>query len=369
MRRVLFVDDEPRILQGIENLLFDLYEEWDITTAENGHDALLRLSEQEFDVLVTDMRMPGMDGADLLDQVRVRFPNVALFVLSGHADREALLSTLGTVHRFLAKPCDGPHLIETLQQTSGFLTRVATDMKENLGRATSLPSASSFTMEGCGKTVPELVKKVESDAAAALLVLRAADLFLKSDAATTDIRTAIDRLGVEFTHSVLCSMPPPSSYAGLDQDIVDGIHAHGRLVAECARAIAGDAKWKETAFITGLFHDIAHLLSYSIDPEAYDDSPITQTNLDGHAELGATILGLWGFRKEVVDVVAHHHDLEQACESYPSVMSSVVLAEAISFSLLKHIPCEAFEYLPPEVLMPLVEKVKVIIESLENEAA
>ncbi len=370
MRRVLFVDDEPRILQGIENLLFDMYEDWEVTTADNGLDALLRLREHRYDVLVTDMRMPGMDGPALLEQVRAQFPDVALFVLSGHADRDALLSTLGAVHRFLAKPCDGPHLIDTLQNTSGFLNQVSSGVKRNIGRATRLPNASTFTMTGCGTGRAELIKKVESDAAAALLVLRAADLFLKSDAGTTDIGEAIDRLGGEFAHSILTSMDPPSAFEGIDQGIVDELHAHGRLVAECARAIAGDAAWKETAYITGLVHDIAHLVSYSIEPDSFDESPLVNADTDSHAELGATVLGLWGFREEVVEVVKHHHNLEMACASYPSVMSSVVLAECMAYSVLHDdAPCKAEKYLSAEVLDPMRESVKAVIERLKNETA
>ncbi len=369
MKRVLFVDDEPRILQGIENLLFDLYEDWEVFTADNGLDALLLLRQHRFDVLVTDMRMPGMDGPALLVQVRAQFPDVALFVLSGHADKDALLSTLGAVHRFLAKPCDGPHLIETLQNTSGFLEQVSSGVKRNIGRATRLPNASTFTMVGCGTGRAELVQKVESDAAAALLVLRAADLFLKSDAGTTDIGVAIDRLGGDFTHSVLSSMDPPSAFEGIDMGIVDELHAHGRLVAECAREIAGDVSWKETAYLTGLLHDIAHLVSYSIEPDSFKEPPLVGSAADAHATLGATVLGLWGFREEVIEVVKHHHDLEKACASYPSVMSSVVLAECIAFSIIEDRPCPAAEYLSAEILLPLHGKVKAVIERLQTAAS
>lgn len=368
MKSVLFVDDEPRILQGIENLLFDLYEDWDVHTADSGEGALALLGSRPFDVMVTDMRMPGMDGPALLAQVRQQFPDVALFVLSGHADKDALLSTLGAVHRFLAKPCDGPHLIETLQNTSGFLEHVSSGVKRNIGRATRLPNASTFSMVGCGFSRAELVKKVESDAAAALLVLRAADLFLKSDAATTNIGVAIDRLGEEFTHSILCSMDPLSTFEAIDQKIVDELHVHLRLIAECARAIAGDAGWKETAYITGLVHDIAHLVSYSIDPQSFTQSPLMQSDHDSHASLGATVLGLWGFRQEVIDVVAHHHDLELACASYPSVMSSVVLAECLAFSVIENKPCGAEKYLSAETLSPLRAKVEAVIERLKDES-
>ncbi len=364
MKRVLFVDDEPRVLQGIENLLFDLYEDWDVTTVDNGLDALLRLREHRYDVMVTDMRMPGMDGPTLLEQVRAQFPDVALFVLSGDADQTAIVSTLGSIHRFLAKPCNGPHLIDTLKKTSGFLDQISSNVKRRVGRATRLPSASTFTMAGCGTTRAELVTKVESDATAALLILRAADTLLKGEAGTLEIGVAVDRLGVDLTHSILSSMEPPSAFDGIDQEIVDDMHLHGRLVAECARALSGDAAWKETAYITGLVYDIAHLVSYSVDPESF----VTMDE-NARGELGATVLGLWGFRQEVIEVVKEHHDLEKACTSYPSVMSSVILAECIAFSVLEDKPCPVTKYFSNEVLTPLRETVQAVIKRLQNETA
>ena len=84
--RILFVDDEQRILEGIENLLFE-HTQWDTQFACSGDAALERLrAGPSFDVLVTDMRMPGMDGLDLLQHVLQEQPHMMRIVLSGEAE-------------------------------------------------------------------------------------------------------------------------------------------------------------------------------------------------------------------------------------------------------------------------------------------
>ena len=106
LSRVLFVDDEPRVLEIIR-LNFARY--YDVHTAEGGQEALDLISESPdpFSVIVTDMRMPGMNGADLLSRVRSLSPNTVRLVLTGYTDMDTALSAVhnGYVFRFLQKPC------------------------------------------------------------------------------------------------------------------------------------------------------------------------------------------------------------------------------------------------------------------------
>ena len=87
--KLLFVDDEPNVLRGLSRLLFQYSDEWDMHFSSSGEEALRVLSEDPIDVLVTDMRMPGMDGAKLLEIVHEKHPRVARVVLSGHTELEA----------------------------------------------------------------------------------------------------------------------------------------------------------------------------------------------------------------------------------------------------------------------------------------
>jgi len=79
-RKILFVDDEQKILQGLERMLHPMRKEWEMKFAEGGAEALSLLQKEPFDVVVTDMRMPGMDGAQLLSEVKQQAPEVVRIV-------------------------------------------------------------------------------------------------------------------------------------------------------------------------------------------------------------------------------------------------------------------------------------------------
>lgn len=117
MKRVLFVDDEPNVLQGLQRMLRPQRRRWDMTFCDSGEEALRRLAEAPFDVLVSDMRMPGMSGAPLLAEAQARFPRVVRLILSGQADRESLDALAGVTHRFLSKPCDAALLQAAIEES------------------------------------------------------------------------------------------------------------------------------------------------------------------------------------------------------------------------------------------------------------
>ena len=93
-RRILFVDDEPNVLQGLKRMLRGMRNEWEMSFAESGPEALETMTKEHFDVVVSDMRMPGMDGAQLLSEVKKRHPHVVRIVLSGQSDKEMVLKSV-----------------------------------------------------------------------------------------------------------------------------------------------------------------------------------------------------------------------------------------------------------------------------------
>jgi len=86
MRRVLLADDEPRILEGLRRKLRSQRNEWDMAFAPGGETALAIMEATPFDVIVSDMRMPEMDGDTLLTQVRNMHSQVVRIALSGHTE-------------------------------------------------------------------------------------------------------------------------------------------------------------------------------------------------------------------------------------------------------------------------------------------
>jgi len=118
VKRILFVDDDESVLDALRNILRKRRNEWDMVFSIGAKAALTELAKAPFDVVVTDMRMPGMDGAALLTHVRDHYPGTARIVLSGHAERDAIVRALPVTHQFLNKPCDAVTLRSVVERTS-----------------------------------------------------------------------------------------------------------------------------------------------------------------------------------------------------------------------------------------------------------
>ena len=112
---ILFVDDEENVLRGLGRMLYAQRGAWRMRFAAGAREALSLLEEAPADVVVSDMRMPDLDGASLLHIVRRRWPAAVRIVLSGHADESAMIRALGAAHRYLAKPCPKETLIAVIE--------------------------------------------------------------------------------------------------------------------------------------------------------------------------------------------------------------------------------------------------------------
>ena len=115
---VLFVDDEPQILDGLRRNLRAYRREWTMGFCEGAEQALSAMAESPFDVIVSDLQMPGMDGAELLTRVRDQYPDTVRIVLSGQSEQERILQAVGPAHQYLSKPCDPEFLKKTITSAS-----------------------------------------------------------------------------------------------------------------------------------------------------------------------------------------------------------------------------------------------------------
>ncbi|HLO95881.1 MAG TPA: response regulator, partial [Burkholderiaceae bacterium] len=103
---VLCVDDEPAILSSLRRLLRP--KGYKVLLAEGGQAGLAMLAQEPVDLVVSDMRMPEMDGAQFLEQVRMRWPEVIRILLTGYADVSSTIAAInrGEIHRYISKPWD-----------------------------------------------------------------------------------------------------------------------------------------------------------------------------------------------------------------------------------------------------------------------
>ena len=171
--RILFVDDEPNLLDGIRRTLFEKY---DFLTASSGAEALdLIRREGPFAVVVSDMRMPAMNGAELLSRIRVRSPDTVRVLLTGHSDIDAAIDAIndGQVFRFLTKPCPSQRLISTLEDSLAHY-RLITSERELLEK--TLSGAVNVLIDVLGLAAPSVLAQANQLRACVSHVVRTAQL-------------------------------------------------------------------------------------------------------------------------------------------------------------------------------------------------
>jgi DNA-binding NarL/FixJ family response regulator len=113
--RILFVDDEPLVLQALKSLLRAKRNEWEMVFVGGAADALAELERKPFDVVVSDMRMPNIDGAELLERVAQQWPSTGRLILSGYADAAAKARAAEWAHVCVEKPCELEELSEAIE--------------------------------------------------------------------------------------------------------------------------------------------------------------------------------------------------------------------------------------------------------------
>ena len=143
--KIIFVDDELNVLSGLRRMLRPMRGQWDMTFAGSGREALKVLTEKDCDIIVTDMRMPDMDGAQLLYKVKELYPQMVRIALSGYTSNETILRSVGPVHQFLSKPCNAQVLKTTIIRVRSCLDLLTNEKLQGLiSQLETLPCMSSL---------------------------------------------------------------------------------------------------------------------------------------------------------------------------------------------------------------------------------
>jgi HD-like signal output (HDOD) protein/ActR/RegA family two-component response regulator len=331
---ILFVDDEVPVLDGLRRKLADQNDRWTMLFATGGADALELAARQPVDVVITDMRMPGMDGAALLDEFRRLHPTAARFILSGFSEREAVFRTLGPAHQYFVKPCDSAVLVRAVERTLTFRRRLhAPDMLAVVAGAKAiptLPKALDHLMEelqsatGAAGQVAKIISSDIGLSAQVLKLVNSAYFFLPNR--VTDVLGAVNLLGFDLLRSVAVLAGIFGSFHANEADhkTIERLEHRSLLIGLVARRIAF-SEHLETVLINqcqcaGMLAHIGSLLLFAHRSAMMSE---LQRELDGvggeilaaeqyrfrttHPELGACLLNLWGFNHSIVEAVLWHH--------------------------------------------------------------
>ena len=354
--KIIFVDDEPNVTSGLRRMMHRYQSDWDMSFCTSGAEALELMAEQPYSVIITDMRMPEMTGADLLQQVHERHPETIRIVLSGHCNQDLILKSIGFAHQYLAKPCSAEDVYRAI--TRSLKLRSMLDVPElhaRISQIRALPTPSDTYQklvaavneeEPSLKKVGELIGEDVGLTTKLLQIINSAFFCLPTE--VRDTHHAVNLLGLENIQSLVIAT---GVFNGLDVKPVGGISPtsmrnHGIEVGQLAAKIAKhwglDQRACEHANLAGMLHDVGKLIqiAYFTDEmqeiaaslEAGEQQALAaEIRVLGvhHGQIGAHLLSLWGLPDPIIEAVTFHHDPSALGDVAPSVLTAVHVANAL----------------------------------------
>jgi HD-like signal output (HDOD) protein/CheY-like chemotaxis protein len=358
-KRILFVDDDQSLLDGLRRSLRPYRDQWEMRFTTNAREALEILEAEPFDAVISDMRMPGMSGVELLSAVAERHPEMVRIILSGQSDQEMTYKSVMIAHQYLSKPCDKGQLESALQR--------AFKLQETLGNQRLRKLVTGIrTLPVLPAVYSEITRQLNADIAS----LRTIGNTIGKDPAMTakilqlvnsaffglgrhvsDPGEAASLLGIDTIKTLVLSVgifsqfnpgahrvPGFSLSALWDHCNWVGVYARRIAIAENATALM-----QEECLLSGLLHDLGILVLIANLPQEYAEVskaatqqhiPLHKAERDHfgttHAELGAYLLSLWGFSDPVVEAIVFHHTPSLSPHQEFSPLTAVHAANAFS---------------------------------------
>lgn len=354
MKRILFVDDEPLVLDALRNVLRKHRDEWHMVFAPGGEEALAELAAATFDVIVTDMRMPRLDGASLLHRVKALYPGTARIVLSGHAEQDMVMKVLPMAHQYLTKPCDRLALRAAIDQACLLQVQLAdVATRELVGDIESLPSVprtyveltNTLADEDAG--VGDVSAIVERDPALSAKVLQIANsAFFGRGKPVSSICDGVNFLGLDLIRALSLMVGifgSTEQHHGVDGMRIEQLQHEAVLVASIARRIVRERGRRDEAYAVGVLHDVGKYIFLLRAPDHYADviriaeesgRRLQEVEFEHfgttHAQVGAFLLDTWGLPYDVVQAVAYHHTPNKA----PFVNDALITAVHVAAGLV-----------------------------------
>jgi HD-like signal output (HDOD) protein len=348
--RVLFVDDEEHVLEALRDALRPYRTRWAMSFVDSSSAALTLLDEARHDVIVSDLLMPGLDGATLLERVRERHPTAVRIVLSGHADLDMVARAAGVAHRLIAKPCDTEDLARVIEGSCALQQMTARlELRGCVAGASSLPSVPRLYAEltellaSGTASVRDAARVIQSDIAMSAKVLQLANsAYFGRRHPVCQVAEAVAYLGLEPVRALVLHaeafhhlrVDPP--IPGFD---LEELQRHCTRVGRVARALLADtdARRSGDAIAAGLLHDLGLLILAAQDRDELarilslareQCRPVYEVERERHSlthgEIGAHLLALWGLPQAVTEAVAHHHEAPPAGEPFNEISATYV---------------------------------------------
>jgi putative nucleotidyltransferase with HDIG domain len=334
--RVLFVDDDANVYRSLKRVIASRRAPLDILTASTAAGVMRIFEEEPCEVVVTDSKLPDMDGSGLLALVRDRWPGTLRILMTTETDNAVVSSLLGPAHQLLTKPATPEYLLGAIQSASGLrLLLMDERLREVTHRLEHLPVVPAIYNE----LTREVQKENYSNQSIARIISRDMSLttallkllntpFFGLSRSVDSMVQAVNILGVNLLRGLILSR---GLFKPQDADMYPGFNtqrlwSHCLEMARCCRAVTqaegAFGREAEDAFLAGLLHDVGKMVLAEGCPAEFSailelsqsrNMPLfhaERTTLGiTHAQIGGYLLGLWGFPESVVLPVAQHHGL------------------------------------------------------------
>ncbi|WP_319409951.1 response regulator [uncultured Desulfosarcina sp.] len=357
MRKILIVDDESHLSQELRCMLGAMCNDWNIDYSNNGPDALRRLESEDVDVIVSEMRMSGMDGKELLTQVREKYPEMVRIVLSAFSDHKAIMRTVRLAHQYISKPCDAEILKTMIERAFALKTLLKNQKLRQLiirmeafpglpatyARITELLHDPEIPIQSVGKVIAEDIGMTVK----ILQLVNSAYYGIARRVAGPE--EAVVFLGLDTIRALVLTIGLFSGFeeSGIPKPMVEDIYRHSLKTGTLAKAIAIKEKMHkdqvEEAFMAGLLHDLGKLVMVHNMPDHYGELlqatldknlPIQDTEMKifgaTHELIGAYLIGLWGLPDSIMEAVAFHHCPGQCPTAAFDALGAVHVADAMA---------------------------------------
>lgn len=361
-KSILFVEGNPLLLQAYVAMLEDERDRWAVSTAGDARQALELMNRSAFDVVASDLRIPGMNGIELMAEIKKQHPGSSRIILADYSDQEEFSRSLDATHQFLAKPFDRKMLKATLDRISGLGAFLKDEklrsLASRLGAVPSFPSLYVEIMKEVNASHPSLenisaiISHDPSMTAKTLQAVNSAMFGLPRQISSAF--EAVQFLGVDMVVSLALSAHvftrfEPMALKGFslhqlwEHSLMSALFARTILRAE--QAAADDM---EDAYTAAMLHDIGKLILAGNLPEQFQQTltlveerqiPLHQAELEifgaTHAGVGAYLLGLWGLPVPIVEAVAFHHTPGNSNLPVVGPLMAVHVADVLEHQLAK----------------------------------
>jgi len=334
-KRVLFVDDEDALLD-LYRIAFGTDEkEWDVEFAPDAPCALQLMELEPFDVVVTDMRMPAMSGAELVVEIMKRHPQTSRLILSGYADQEQVARCIGATHQFIAKPVGLKALRATICRVCSLDTWLGDEkLRALVAQLRTVPSLPSLyfrineSLANPDTAIEEIAGIVQQDPGMTAKILQLVNsAFFGIARRITSPIEAVQFLGVGRLRSLVLSLHVFSCFddSKIPNFSIENVWSHSIAASSVAQRIAklekADRAMMDEVFVAAMLHDIGKVMLASSLPDLYLQAmtlaaerqiPRVEAEREtfgvSHSEVGAYLLGLWGLPVAIVEAIALHHE-------------------------------------------------------------